>query len=103
MPRDEERDDGSLVTLPGPGGLEPQFLRVGAADTLKSAVVSVPGVIVPLDAIRPRAQFVMYFANGLPLPPGRKYTWRVRVDHETRDEWTETFLIPALDAGPVVG
>ena len=85
-----EHDDGSIVAIPGAIGPfgEPQLLRVGAADPLK-APVSMVGANVPYDAIRPRAQFVMHFGNGLPLAPGRGYTWRIKVDHDTRDEWSQ--------------
>lgn len=99
-----EHDDGSIVALPSPAGPlgEPQFLRVGTADPLKPSVL--PGnVTIPHDAIRPRAHFVMYFANGLPLALGHSYTWRIKIDHETRDEWTTTFHVPAPPATPVIG
>ncbi|ETW25866.1 hypothetical protein [Mycobacterium gastri] len=94
-----EHDDGSLVTLPGPMG--PQFLRVGVADALKPAVV--PGANVPPNTVRSSKQFVMYFASGLPLEPNKRYRWRIKIDHETRDEWTETFYVFTADAGPVIG
>jgi hypothetical protein len=94
-----ESDDGSLVSIQGQGGA--QFLRVGAANALKPAVV--PGATVPLTAVRPSAQMLMYFANGLPLEPNRSYTWRVRIDHETRDAWTETFYVLTMDPDPVIG
>jgi hypothetical protein len=95
-----EHDDGTLVELPGPAGV-PQFLRVGQADHLKPLLV--PGLRIPNDAVRPHVQFVMFFSNGLPLSAGHSYTWRVRVDHQTRDEWTEKFYIPDAAPGPVLG
>jgi len=94
-----EHDDGSLVTLPGPMG--PQFLRVGTADALKPVVVQ--GANVPPNTLRPSSQFVMYFASGLPLEPNRHYIWRVKIDHDTREEWTETFYVLTADPGPVYG
>jgi len=45
----------------------------------------------------------LYFASGLPLSPNRTYTWRVKVDHHTREEWTEKFYVLTPDPGPVVG
>jgi hypothetical protein len=94
-----EHDDGSLVTLPGPMG--PQFLRVGTADALKPTVVQ--GANIPPDTLRPSTQFVMYFASGLPLEPNKRYIWRVKVDHHTREEWTETFYVLTAAPGPVYG
>ena len=94
-----EHDDGTLVTLQGPAG--PQFLRVGHAQALKPAVVQ--NVDVPPNAVRPSHQFVMYFASGLPLEPNRSYTWRVRIDHDTHDAWTETFYVATAATPPVLG
>lgn len=95
-----EDEQGALVELPGPAGV-PQFLRVGQAEQLKPLVIT--GRRVPNNAIRPSVQFVMHFATGLPLVAGRQYLWRIKVDHETRDEWTLAFYVPALATGPVVG
>ena len=94
-----ENADGSLVALPTPEG--PQFLRVGAADALKPAVV--PHAHVPSDAVRLSKQFIMFFASGLPLAPNQGYTWRIKIDHDTRDEWTEKFYVFTADPGPVIG
>ncbi|CNK07885.1 Uncharacterised protein [Mycobacterium tuberculosis] len=58
---------------------------------------------VPPNTVRPSHQFVMHFANGLPLQPNKRYTWRVRVDHDTHDEWTETFYVLTADPGAVFG
>lgn len=63
----------------------------------------VPGVNVPPNTVRSSKQFVMYFASGLPLEPNKRYRWRIKIDHETRDEWTETFYVFNADAGPVIG
>lgn len=95
-----EHENGALVEIPGPGGL-PQFLRVGQAEQLKPLMLQ--GLHVPNDAVRPTIQFVMHFATGLPLATGHTYAWRVRVDHQTRDEWTETFFVPSPAQGPVIG
>ncbi len=94
-----ERDDGSLVALPNPMG--PQFLRVGSADALKPAVVQ--GVDVPPHAVWPSVHFAMFFSGGLPLDPGKVYTWRVKVDHDTREGWTENFFVFVPSSGPVIG
>lgn len=94
-----ERDDGSLIQMPGTG--ERQFLRVGQALALKPAVVQ--NADVPPNTVRPSQQFVMYFASGLPLEPNRLYTWRVKIDHDTRDEWTETFYVVTAAPTAVLG
>jgi hypothetical protein len=94
-----EHDDGTLVTLPGQTGQ--QFLRVGHAQALKPAVSA--NVEVPPNTVRPSHQFVMHFANGLPLQPNRLYTWRIKIDHDTREEWTETFYVTTATPAPVIG
>ena len=97
-----ESEHGELVSLPSAGGVgTPQAIRVGLSDHLKAPTL--PGALVPPDATRPSVHTVLNFNNGLPLAPGQKYRWRVKVDHTTRDEWTETFFIPTLAPGPVVG
>jgi hypothetical protein len=62
-----------------------------------------PGTHVPNNAVRPKTQIIMQFQNGLPLPPGTGYRWRVRVDQDTRDEWTEALYVAGASHGPVVG
>ncbi len=99
-----EKQDGELFALPTPaaGPLGPiQYVRVGTVQRLNATQAK--GVIIPNDAVRPRHSFTMHFNNGLPLSPGQRYTWRVRVDHETRDELTEDMYVPAPDPGPVAG
>jgi hypothetical protein len=92
-----ETDQGQLVGLPG----QTVPLRVGTSDKLNQP--ELPGAYVPNDAVRPKAQIIMQFQNGLPLAPGNTYRWRVKVDHETRPEWTEVLYIPMASAGPVIG
>ena len=82
-------------------GGEPQYLRVAASDQLKPTVL--PGATIPTEAIRPKAVMMMHFQNGLPLAPGHRYIWRVKIDYVTRDDWTESMYVPTLDPGPVVG
>jgi hypothetical protein len=94
-----ERDDGSLVMVPGPTG--PQYVRVGSAGPLKPAVA--PGAHVPPNTIRPSTQFVMHFANGLPLEVDHAYMWRVKIDHDTCEKWTEIFYVVRADPQPVTG
>ena len=96
--------DGQLVQLPGTTdeiGGEPQYLRVGASEQLQPTVL--PGATIPNELIRPKAQMMLHFQNGLPLAPGHLYIWRVKIDYVTRDDWTESMYIPALATGRVVG
>ena len=62
-----------------------------------------PGANVPPDAVWPNFSFALHFATGLLLEPNRVYTWRVKVDHETREEWTEKFYVFTPSPGAVLG
>ncbi|BBZ22147.1 hypothetical protein [Mycolicibacter hiberniae] len=95
-----EDENGALVELPGSAGV-PEFLRVGHVGQLEP--LRLQGLYIPKDAVRPSVQFVMHFATGLPLPPGHRYVWRVRVDHETKAEWTYVFYVPEPASPPVLG
>ena len=82
---------GDPVTVPAPVG-PPQPMRVGQAITFEKP--SFPGVHVPSGLMGARMQWVLGFNTGLPLPPGQRYVWRVKIDHDTRDDWTEEFYVP---------
>jgi hypothetical protein len=43
------------------------------------------------------------FQTGLPLEPGQAYTWRMKIDQETRDDWTTWLYVPGPPQLPVVG
>ena len=66
-----------------------------------------PGVYKDRDlgaSLPARTQSVIAFSLGLPLPPEKHYTWRVKVDGESRDSWTEHFLVisqPAMQASDI--
>ena len=105
-----EADDGTVVEVPtivegSPDqttpGLSP--LRVDGASLLQPTVLD--GLDISADAVRPKVQLLMQFQNGLPLEPGRRYLWRITIDDETRDEWTDWMYVPtaAIGPGPVVG
>ena len=98
-----ETDENQLVQLPGflDSAGQPQYLRVATSDTLLPTVM--PGAVIPDGVVRPKAQMLMQFQNGLPLTPGHMYRWRVKVDGDTHNDWTETMFIPTAAAGPVVG
>jgi hypothetical protein len=45
-----------------------------------------------------RAQLAIGFPIGLPLEPKRGYRWRVVIDGDTRDDWTESFIVVVAPA-----
>jgi hypothetical protein len=96
-----ETTDGELVQMPGIAGGESQALRVAVAEALRPTVMQ--GAEVDQDAVRPKTQILLQFQTGLPLAAGHAYRWRVRIDGDTRDEWTELLFIPTASAGPVLG
>jgi len=53
----------------------------------------VVGIEMPRDVVRPRIQLLLQFPSGLPLQVGEEYVWRVTIDGETRDEWTESLYV----------
>jgi len=92
-----ENEHGDPYKLPGPVvGTE------GALDTFQVAakerlgVKPAPEMVVPDGVIRPRMTAVLNFSNGLPLHVGA-YRWRVSIDGDTRDEWTEAMYVPEID------
>lgn len=100
-----EDQSGQPVALPGlsgPQGQQPQYLRVGISEQLRPTIVQ--GLRIPTEAVRPRMNIMMNFQNGLSLQTGQRYTWRVRVDGETCDEWTEWLYVAGPPTGgPTVG
>jgi hypothetical protein len=90
-----ETDDHQLVQMPGlpfDQTGQPQYLRVATSEKLLPTVL--PGVNIPAGIVRPKSQMLLNFQNGLPLAPGRAYTWRVKIDGETKDDWTEMLYVP---------
>jgi hypothetical protein len=49
--------------------------------------------VKPRDYLHGRFQLVAAFRAGLPLSSSEGYLWRVQLDEETRDEWTERFIV----------
>lgn len=94
-----EDSTGNPVSLPGPTGVS-QVVRVGHAVRFEEPK-AVAGI--PRGTLRARMQWVLAFATGLPLPVGQRYRWRVKIDTESRDDWTEDFVIPGPMPGPVLG
>lgn len=94
-----EDSKGELVELPGPAG-RPQKMRIAQNVVFDE---SAPVAGVPRSLLRARTLLVLMFNNGLPLAIGQRYVWRVRIDHDSRDDWTEEFFIPGPPPGPVIG
>jgi hypothetical protein len=90
-----ETDDGQLVEMPPPPNqpdAPPQPLRITPGPSPLMPTV-VKGVEVPAAAARPKIQMMMQFQSGLPLLADRRYLWRITIDGETRDEWTESLYV----------
>jgi hypothetical protein len=96
-----EDAQGALVTLPQNDGEVAQPLRLGQALTFEEPLF--PGWNVPRGTMQARAQWALMFGSGLPLAAGQQYRWRVRIDGETREHWTEPFFVPVQQAGVVFG
>lgn len=94
-------DTGGVATFPAMPGAEPQALRV-VQQTMCNKPMVPAGVVVP-DGARARANSVLGFSQGLQLPPGITYSWRVSIDGATRPDWETSFSIAAPLPLPVVG
>jgi hypothetical protein len=86
-----------LVSVPGPVG-DPQPLRIGQPVTAERPVF--PGLH---GAGWPHTQLIVNFPNGLPLMPGRRYTWRARIDGDDEHRWEASFHVVGPPSGPVIG
>jgi hypothetical protein len=95
-----EDSGGGLVMVPAPVG-PAQPLRIGQAVTFGKPVFA--PAYVPAGQMSARAQWVLSFNTGLPLAPGQRYVWRVKIDTETRPDWFEEFYVPGAAPGPVLG
>jgi len=94
---------GELVELPGPApGLPQQPVRVGQAVRFDEPQFPQP-VSVPARFLQARVQWVLGFTSGLPLMPSQAYSWRVKIDDESNDEWIERFVVLGPAPGPVIG
>ncbi|MFL0287195.1 hypothetical protein ACJH6H_18220 [Mycobacterium sp. SMC-21] len=94
-----EDANGDLVAIPGIEGQlgQSQYLRMRHEDQLEHPKVD--WGYVPDGAVRPRATIMLMFNAGLPLAPGQRFTWRIRIDGMTRDDWTEDIYVPASKIG----
>jgi len=97
-----EDSTGRPVSLPTPDGKGEQVLRVAQNVTFEEPNFP-PGARVPRGSMLARTQWVLMFPAGLTLTPGGVYRWRLKIDHETRADWTEPFYVPAGPSPIVVG
>lgn len=95
-----EDASGGVVELPGPLG-DSRKMRVGQALTFDEP--NFAKMNVPRRVMWSRVRVLLHFATGLPLAVGQVYTWRVRIDGESKDYWTYTFAVPGPTARPVLG
>lgn len=89
---------GQPVVVPGPTG-EPQAMRF--SQLVDFPAPAVPGVSIPAGAVPSASQFAINFASGLPLEPGRSYTWRVQIDRDVIA--SESFYVPHAATRPIFG
>ena len=96
-----ENRTGDVVELPGPAGA-PQAMRV--AQVLRAEEPRPQrGVHVPRGLLPGRRQVVANFPAGLPLRPGELYSWRVRIDGDSKPDWVARFYVPGPPPAPVLG
>lgn len=95
-----EDSAGKPVALPSPDGKGTQTMRIAQNVMLEEPSYPL-GMGIPRRTLPARTQWVLMFVAGLPLPPAALYRWRVKIDHDSRDEWTEPFYVPGAP-GPVV-
>lgn len=85
---------GNLATLVTPTS-EPEQLRIVRSFRLDQPTPPSEG---PRDFLRARAQIAIAFPSGLPVAAGEGYLWRLKIDDEGRDDWTEEFIVVSQDA-----
>lgn len=96
-----EDETGAPVQLPQPpGSSAPSVVRFGQSMQIEEP--HVPGAGLPRRTLPARMHVVIYFNTGLPLPSGT-VNWRVRIDGESKPEWSHPFFVAAPPAGPVLG
>ncbi len=97
-----ENPDGSPTELANPSADSPgKVMRFG--QTLQVEEPQFRGAGVPRHTLPPRAQVVLYFNTGLPLPAGRALVWRARIDGDSRTDWGVPFYVQGPPTGPVLG
>lgn len=98
-----ETMDGVVVEMP-PGGDTPDaaplplHIKSGPEPLVPTRLA---GLQLPDEAFRPKMQMLMQFSSGLPLTADQRYLWRVTIDGEKRDEWTESlYVVDLSQRGP---
>lgn len=92
--RDEKNQ---IVELPGPAGS--QKMRIAQNMTAKRPT----GGGALATAVPPVMRFVINLSNGIPLRVGSSYSWEVRIDGDTKKDWSSYFIIPDGQPGVVFG
>jgi hypothetical protein len=49
------------------------------------------------------SQMVINFPGGIPLQPGRLYTWQVTIDLDANPSWAVPFFVAGPPPAPVIG
>lgn len=83
--------DGHRVEVPGPVGLQPLMFDA------QMQLGRPPGVAHGTSF---RAPIAVPIPPGLPLEPGR-YEWRVTIDGQHHEDWSEFFTVQHPPQGPV--
>jgi hypothetical protein len=89
---------GAVALLPGEGPGEPLQLK----QTIKLDAPALQAPDDPKDFLTARVMLALMFSVGLPLAPGAGYRVRLKIDGETRSEWTDGFIVTSKgtpDAG----
>lgn len=90
-------DDAGDVVLLGAPNSQP-FRLAQVAKIEKPNVIGMP--TLPPELL---AQHIMVLdIPGLPLQPGRTYSWSLRVDGDEENARRQTFLVPGIGAPPIV-
>ena len=87
-----EDSQGDPVPVPGPDGRAAEPLDI-TNQVVFAEPQFAPPLSVPQRTLRSRAQWILMFPNGVPLPIGARYVWRLSIDGKTRDDWTEEFYV----------
>ena len=96
-----EDSNGSLIQVPdAAGSLSP--LRIAQVVRIQEPTF-LPQLNVPKGKLWAHTQTVLNFPNGVPLPPGGIFTWKVEIDGETRDGWNISFFVPGPPSPVVFG
>jgi hypothetical protein len=98
-----ETEDGKPVYLPSTPDNQAQARQVRVATYEALAPTSLAGFDIRSDIVRPKQQILLAFQGGLKLDAGQLYRWRVTVDGDTREEWTELMHIPTAITPPSFG